>query len=603
MFCRPLASSGLTTRRRNLAGSTQVRLAVLALEERSVPAALSIGDASAAEGGTAMKFLDRFVPDGSGGNTRSRSLTFGPDGNHDGAPDLYDVDVNANAILRYDGVTGTFLDVFVPSGSGDLNSPTDPTFGPDGSLYVASSGTNQVLRYDGSTGAFLGAVVGGLNSPQGLTFGGDGSLYIADSGTNEVLRYRNSVLSAFVPAGSGGLSQPRKALFGPDGNLYVASQGNGQVLRYSGQSGAFLGVFAATTFAQGPCWLGFGSDGYLYAPGRYSSGSLDMTYVRFNAATGAYVDNFPLSRDGWSFIVGPQGVLYVGGNGAGGFVDRFGASSLAAFAVSLDSPSASPVTVNFATADGTAKAGSDYVATSGTLTFAPGETSKTILVQTIDDNLSEPTETFFVNLSNAVGATITHGQGMGTITDNDPLQVSSAKVNGGAVQRSRVTDITVAFTGLATLPANPADAFRLIRLGPGSPTADVTLAVDPSASTATQTIVRLSFSGGLTEFGSLTDGEYRLTILSAQVSGAGQPLDGDGNGSPGGDFTLDLFRLFGDVNGDKAVDGLDLTAFRNAFGTTAADANYLSYLDFNGDGAIDGADLTQFRNLFGVILP
>jgi hypothetical protein len=61
--------------------------------------------------------------------------------------------------------------------------------------------------------------------------------------------------------------------------------------------------------------------------------------------------------------------------------------------------------------------------------------------------------------------------------------------------------------------------------------------------------------------------------------------------------------LFGDVNGDKAVNGLDLTAFRSAFGTVSTDMGYVSFLDFDGDGAINGTDLTQFRNRFGVILP
>jgi Dockerin type I domain len=168
---------------------------------------------------------------------------------------------------------------------------------------------------------------------------------------------------------------------------------------------------------------------------------------------------------------------------------------------------------------------------------------------------------------------------------------------------SPIADIRVAFTGLATLPANPVDAFRRTRLGPGGSPQDVTLAVDLSASTATQTIARLTFGGALTEFGSLADGLYRLTILSAKVSGSGQPLDGDANGTAGGDFTLDLHRLYGDVNGDKAVNGLDLTEFRKSFGTSAADANYRSDLDFNGDGAINGLDLAAFRTRFGVVLP
>jgi hypothetical protein len=181
--------------------------------------------------------------------------------------------------------------------------------------------------------------------------------------------------------------------------------------------------------------------------------------------------------------------------------------------------------------------------------------------------------------------------------------VSSAKVDGGTAQRSRVTDITIAFTGLATLPANRADAFRLTRLNPDGSTAEVTLAVDLSASTATQTIARLTFGGGLTEFGSLVDGLYRLTILAAKVSGSGQPLDGDANGTAGGDFTLDLHRLFGDVNGDRTVNITDLTALRNAFGATTTDGNYQPFLDFNGDGVINLTDLTQFRNRFGAILP
>ena len=54
------------------------------------------------------------------------------------------------------------------------------------------------------------------------------------------------------------------------------------------------------------------------------------------------------------------------------------------------------------------------------------------------------------------------------------------------------------------------------------------------------------------------------------------------------------------MNGDKELNGLDLTAFRNAFGSTSADAAYLPFLDFNRDSAING---TQFRSRFGVILP
>jgi hypothetical protein len=92
----------------------------------------------------------------------------------------------------------------------------------------------------------------------------------------------------------------------------------------------------------------------------------------------------------------------------------------AVFTVRLSAPSAVPVTVQYATADGTATAGSDYQSASGTLTFAPGETTKTISVPVIGDRLAEPNETFLVNLSQAVNADIAAGQGTGTIVDDEP---------------------------------------------------------------------------------------------------------------------------------------------------------------------------------------
>ena len=75
-------------------------------------------------------------------------------------------------------------------------------------------------------------------------------------------------------------------------------------------------------------------------------------------------------------------------NSSGAFVERFGPSSLAAFTVSLNSASSSPVTVSYSTADGTAMAGRHYTASSDTLTFAPGQTTRTIIVLLILPPLS-----------------------------------------------------------------------------------------------------------------------------------------------------------------------------------------------------------------------
>jgi hypothetical protein len=99
---------------------------------------------------------------------------------------------------------------------------------------------------------------------------------------------------------------------------------------------------------------------------------------------------------------------------------RLGAASQEAFTVTLDHPSAIPISVSYSTADGTATAGSDYTAVlSGSVFFAPGETTKTFLIPTINDAVAESSETFTLNLSSPVGATIADGQGVGTVYDDD----------------------------------------------------------------------------------------------------------------------------------------------------------------------------------------
>ena len=91
------------------------------------------------------------------------------------------------------------------------------------------------------------------------------------------------------------------------------------------------------------------------------------------------------------------------------------------FAVTLSRPASATVTVDYATADGTATAGEDYTATSGTLTFAAGESSKTIAVPLLDDAIDEGRETFALRLSNAQGARIADGEATGTIINSDKM--------------------------------------------------------------------------------------------------------------------------------------------------------------------------------------
>ncbi|MEW6196883.1 MAG: Calx-beta domain-containing protein [Bacteroidota bacterium] len=95
------------------------------------------------------------------------------------------------------------------------------------------------------------------------------------------------------------------------------------------------------------------------------------------------------------------------------------------FGVTLSSASTSTVTVNFSTSDGNAIAGSDYVALSGTITFPPGTTTKTITVQVVGDLTNETNENFFITLSSPTNATISIAQGQGTIINDDDLPTLS----------------------------------------------------------------------------------------------------------------------------------------------------------------------------------
>ncbi|MEQ1548799.1 MAG: Calx-beta domain-containing protein [Chakrabartia sp.] len=106
----------------------------------------------------------------------------------------------------------------------------------------------------------------------------------------------------------------------------------------------------------------------------------------------------------------------------------------ASFTVTLNAVSGQNVAVDFATANGTATAGGDYVSQFGTLTFTPGQTSKTVLVTVNGDTTPESDEAFTVVLSNAVNATLSASTGLGTITNDDvPVIVGPASVPSATV--------------------------------------------------------------------------------------------------------------------------------------------------------------------------
>jgi hypothetical protein len=115
------------------------------------------------------------------------------------------------------------------------------------------------------------------------------------------------------------------------------------------------------------------------------------------------------------------------------------------FTVTLSAPTTQAVSVNYATTGGTATAGSDYRATSGTLTIPAGQNRGTIAVLVIGDRLAEANETFAVNLSAPTNATIADGQGAGTIMDDEP-RISIGTVSKLEGKKNQTTQFTFTVT-------------------------------------------------------------------------------------------------------------------------------------------------------------
>ncbi|MCC7368339.1 MAG: hypothetical protein IT306_07950 [Chloroflexi bacterium] len=138
--------------------------------------------------------------------------------------------------------------------------------------------------------------------------------------------------------------------------------------------------------------------------------------------------------------------------------------TVATFNLTLSGPSAQATSVDYTTANGTALAGQDYQAATGTVTFQAGETTKSIAINVLTDTVVESDETFTVTLSNPTnGATLARAQATGTIQNDDAVQPCSPRpairvqtsVYGGALRA------TITSTPLNTNAANPIASIRL----------------------------------------------------------------------------------------------------------------------------------------------
>ena len=130
-------------------------------------------------------------------------------------------------------------------------------------------------------------------------------------------------------------------------------------------------------------------------------------------------------------------------------------TQLLPFTITLSQASDVAVTVNYATADGSATAGTDYVARSGSVTFAAGETSKTVNVTVNGDRLAEGDEYFHLLLGTVTNAGVGTGQALGSITDNEPTisinNVSTTEGNSGSKLLTFTVTLSAAYDQTVTV--------------------------------------------------------------------------------------------------------------------------------------------------------
>ncbi len=581
------------------------RLCLEILEDRLVLSpTITIAGATMNEIGSPSSFITA----GSGGLSTPYGITLGPDGN------VY-VAGNNGAVLRYNGTTGAYLNTFVSQGSGGLafgGITAGLAFGPDGNLYVASGATNQVLEYNGSTGAFIEAFVsagsGGLSEPSGVTFGPDGNLYVSSWGSNAILRYegpQNGSPGAPLPASgqsgatfvapsSGGLVQPLNLIFGPEGNLYVDGGQTLGILRYNGSTGAFMDTFipGGTGGLIGGRGIAFDQEGRFYVGD--SSGAVHRYDSQGNYLGDLLVDsvNPSLSKPlGMTFDA--QGDLLISCRDSNTVV-RYDHG----VDVTLSSANSTSVSVNYTTVDGSALAGTNYVAQSGTVTFSPGQTSRMILLATQEDPQAPGNVSFSVQLSNPTGGA-TIGTGTATVNEivNDTTRQFAISDNS-AIEG----DLTAHYRG-AFVQGVPDSGFMSMAFGPdgnlytttapGAGAASVTTYNGTTGALIGQFVAPVQgqiellrgmiFNGGYLYVGTQVNNEvlqYNATtgaFVSVFINGVSPnnlAVGPDANGDPNADLYVST------SNGVSRYDG-----------TTGA---YLGTYITNGSGGLSGAGAMTF---------
>ncbi len=292
------------------------------------------------------------------------------------------------------------------------------------------------------------------------------------------------------------------------------------------------------------------------------------------------------------------------------------------FTVTLSAVSSTDITVNYATADGTAGSGSDYTAASGTLTIAAGQTSGTVTVATTDDSTVEQDETVLLNLSGATGANITDAQATGTITNNDvapvvpAISVGDATLSEGGgsmrfnVSLSAATSVPVTVNygtagDTATLGTDFTAKSGTLTFAPGvvSQPVDVAITNDTLVEPNETLFVNLSGASNAT----IADAQGVGTITNDDTAPAPTPglSVSDASVNEGGilNFVVSLSSAaastvtvnYGTVAGTASAAGADYTAKSGALSFTAGELSKTVTVQTTDDRTVEANETMTLR--------
>lgn len=533
------------------------------------PVSLSIGDAIIWENGINLTFPVQLSP-ASSQNVQVAYTT---------------VDDSATAGLDYNARSGVLT---IPAGSTSANihvlAKEDDIFEANERFFVNLSNATGATISDGQA---IGTIRNEDDVPA-ISFQGTASIQEGDSGTQNVEIIVNISNPSFQTVTVQYATSPLLATAGVD---YLDT--NGQLTFYSGQTSQsiFVAVVGDTIDEENETFA-------------INLSNPQNSNIAIGSVQGIIIDQDPPPSLSISDVV----------------VDREGHSgtSQALLTVSLSSPSAKPITVDYETIAGTAAVNSDFLYAQGSLSFAPGDVARTILIGVIGDTVSEPNETFQVRLSNQLQAVMGDNIGIVTVIDDDtPLVVTSIQVGSTdwAPQFRTYVDTTDSDFGypipfgpnqMAPLPWANIDqlqirfsqdisnsfAAELFAVG-GYRLANyqgqiLSTTYDPFDYAVTITLDR-----------PLADDRILLVASDLITSNTGNRLDGEwitgvstqsGNGIEGGNFEFHFDVLPGDVNQSREIRANDGFASLRRQLRDIGSPDYLMFADIDGSGTIRSND-------------